>query len=153
MFVAYTHLALRVRGDGRNYMINLHPHTYFDTQWLDVHSYVLHTRGGPYWQETFVSLVHAIFFFKFQIIIFIIILCFSVQLPFSKFFIHHRGRIHDDQYPIDLQDVRTFSISVMDQNDGPYRLEIDYVGCIRDESHTEKFVYEQYYVPRFTGKN
>lgn len=56
IFVAYTHLALRIRGDGRTYFVNLHPHTLFDTTFMDLHSYVLHTRGGPYWQETVASL-------------------------------------------------------------------------------------------------
>lgn len=56
MFAAYTHLAFRVRGDGRNYVVNLHPHTMFDTNFMDLHSYILHTRGGPYWQETLASI-------------------------------------------------------------------------------------------------
>lgn len=55
MFAAYTHLAFRVRGDGRNYFVNLHPNNMFDVTFMDVHSYILHTRGGPYWQETVAS--------------------------------------------------------------------------------------------------
>lgn len=127
VFVAYTHLALRIRGDGRTYIVNLHPHTMFDMTYMDMHSYILHTRGGPYWQETLI--------------------------PFSKFFLHHKGRMHDQQYPIDLQEVKNMSISLMDQNDGPFRLEIDYVGCIQDQNHNEEFAYELYHVGRWMAQN
>ncbi|KAJ1529303.1 hypothetical protein ONE63_006098 [Megalurothrips usitatus] len=127
VFVAYTHLVLRVRGDGRNYLVNLHPHAFFDIHHLNMFTYVLHTRGGPYWQET--------------------------KIPFSKFFLHYKGRMQDRQTPIDLQNIRNFSISLMDQNNGPFRLEIDYVGCEFDPGHTEEHTYEEYYVPRWTGIN
>lgn len=126
-FEAYTHLVLRVRGDGRSYMINLHPHNYFDVHWLDLYSYVLHTRGGPYWQET--------------------------KVPFMKFFMHHKGRIQDRQFQIDLGELKTFSITCMDRNDGPFSLEVDYVGCSREEVFADEmnpFNYESYEVRNTT---
>ena len=51
----YTHLMMRIRGDGRNYLLNIHPDRIFDTNWLDVYQYPLYTRGGPYWQFVKVS--------------------------------------------------------------------------------------------------
>lgn len=44
-------LHLRVRGDGRPWMINIASETYFSHQKDDIYCYFLYTRGGPYWQE------------------------------------------------------------------------------------------------------
>ncbi|KAK3913505.1 Complex I intermediate-associated protein 30, mitochondrial [Frankliniella fusca] len=126
-FAGYSHMVVRVRGDGRTYMINLHPHALVDLEWFNLFSYTLHTRGGPYWQET--------------------------RIPFSKFFLHHKGRVQDDQFPADTTEVKNISITLLDQNDGPFSLEIDYLGCIRDPSHTEVFAYESYRVPKWTPRN
>ena len=46
----YSHIVLRVRGDGRSYMLNISTMGYYDIMWNDIYSYVLFTRGGPYWQ-------------------------------------------------------------------------------------------------------
>jgi NADH dehydrogenase [ubiquinone] 1 alpha subcomplex assembly factor 1 len=46
----YSHIVIRVRGDGRSYMLNISTMGYYDIMWNDIYSYVLFTRGGPYWQ-------------------------------------------------------------------------------------------------------
>ena len=48
-------LEMRVRGDGRSYLVNISTAGFFDITWYDVYSYVLYTRGGPHWQVTRVS--------------------------------------------------------------------------------------------------
>ncbi|XP_077321184.1 complex I intermediate-associated protein 30, mitochondrial isoform X4 [Lithobates pipiens] len=67
-------LHLRIRGDGRPWMVNIQSETYFSLQWDDLYHYFLYTRGGPYWQD--------------------------VKIPLSKFFMSSRGRVQDGQYPL-----------------------------------------------------
>lgn len=51
-WTSYNTLVLKVRGDGRSYILNIASKGYFDVMWHDVYNYVLFTRGGPYWQLT-----------------------------------------------------------------------------------------------------
>lgn len=48
----YTHVVLKVRGDGRQYLVNLSTEGIYDLNWFNLYSYPLYTRGGPYWQIT-----------------------------------------------------------------------------------------------------
>lgn len=41
-------------------MINLHTPGEFDLTWGDMYSYLLYTRGGPYWQVSKVSLTFSL---------------------------------------------------------------------------------------------
>ena len=46
----FNHLLMKVRGDGRNYLLTLAFDYEFDVMWGSQHHYRLFTRGGPYWQ-------------------------------------------------------------------------------------------------------
>ncbi|XP_065694795.1 complex I intermediate-associated protein 30, mitochondrial isoform X1 [Patagioenas fasciata] len=114
----FNSLYLRVRGDGRPWMINIYTDPYFSHQKDDLYNYFMFTRGGPYWEE--------------------------IKIPFSKFFLSSRGRIQDDQHPIWLDKVSTLGFTIGDKVDGPFQLEIDFIGLLNDRAHTEEFAYEMY---------
>lgn len=111
-------LHLRVRGDGRPWMISIATDTYYSHQKNDMYNYFLYTRGGPYWQD--------------------------VKIPFSKFFLTHCGRIQDDQHPLWLDKVNTVGFTLADKAEGPFQLEIDFVAVSKDYAHSEEFAYELY---------
>ncbi|XP_075048782.1 complex I intermediate-associated protein 30, mitochondrial [Mixophyes fleayi] len=111
-------LHLRIRGDGRPWMVNIQSETYFSLQWDDLYNYFLYTRGGPYWQD--------------------------VKIPLSKFFMTSRGRIQDRQFPLWPDKITTLGFTLADRADGPFQLEIDFIGLCKDQAHTEEFAYELY---------
>lgn len=118
----YNMLVMKVRGDGRPYLLNIHSKGYFDITWNDTYHYILYTRGGPYWQVS--------------------------KIPFSKFFLSSKGRIQDRQVELALHKVTSFGITAGDRYGGNFQLEIDYIGLECDYNHTEQFAYELYKIPR-----
>lgn len=109
-------LYLRVRGDGRPWMVNIRQDTDFNQRKNQMYSYFMFTRGGPYWQE--------------------------VKIPFSKFFFSNQGRIRDGQGPLVLDKISSIGFTLADKVDGPFFLEIDFIGVFTDPAHTEEFAYE-----------
>lgn len=116
----YNTLVMRVRGDGRSYLINLACEGSFDILWNDIYHYVLYTRGGPHWQY--------------------------VRIPFSKFFLASKGRVQDHQGPVPLNRICSlgFSVGARGGHEGQFRLEFDYIGVEFDPTHREEFAYEMY---------
>ncbi|KAI4468434.1 complex i intermediate-associated protein 30 [Holotrichia oblita] len=122
-WTCYNMLVLKVRGDGRSYMINIGTKGYYDILWNDMYHFVLYTRGGPYWQ--------------------------IAKIPFSKFFLSSKGRIQDRQFPLPLNRITSFGFSVGDKINGQFSLEMQYIGMEFDPNHTEEFAYEMYTTDRF----
>jgi NADH dehydrogenase [ubiquinone] 1 alpha subcomplex assembly factor 1 len=116
-WTAYSHLVMRVRGDGRSYIINLSTAGYYDITWNDIYHYVLFTRGGPYWQ--------------------------FVKIPFSKFVFASKGRVQDSQSRIPLYQIASVGLAA-GKVDGPFCLEVDYIGVELDLTDREEHAYEQY---------
>jgi len=114
----YNTMVLKVRGDGRTYLLNILTRGTFDVTWHDTFHYQLYTRGGPYWQ--------------------------IAKIPFSKFFFASKGRIQDHQFPLRLDRISAFGITAQDRHGGDFSLEIDYIGLEYDPRHVEEFAYEQY---------
>jgi hypothetical protein len=73
----------------------------------------------------------------------VFIVCF--QIPFSRFYLQHKGYAQDYQPIIPLANVSQIGFLLVDQNSGPFSLEIDYVGAMYDSQWVEKTAYESYY--------
>lgn len=114
---------LKIRGDGRTYMIVLNTPQYYTLTYTYMHMFPLYTRGGPYWQY--------------------------VKIPFSKFFHATHGRVSDRQYRLVANDIRNIGITCMDGVEGEFSLELDYIGVLKDNEVTEEFAYETYKVPKY----
>ncbi|XP_013917579.1 PREDICTED: complex I intermediate-associated protein 30, mitochondrial [Thamnophis sirtalis] len=114
----FNSLCLRVRGDGRPWMLNINPNKFDPTSVKDSYNYFIFPRGGPYWEE--------------------------IEVPFSKFFFTSHGRIQDGQYAIWPDRISTLGLTLADKVDGPFQLDIDFIGLYSDQSHTETFAYELY---------
>jgi len=120
----FSHLIIKLRGDGRSYKVLLHVQEFIDMQWGDNYSYPLHTHGGPYWQYE--------------------------KIPFPRFFKTCGGRIQDRQQAMPRFRINAIGITLMDRIDGDFRLELGFVGAVNDITHAEKFAYEQYQLPVYT---
>ncbi|XP_023940002.1 complex I intermediate-associated protein 30, mitochondrial [Bicyclus anynana] len=119
----YNTLVVKLRGDGRSYLLNISCEGYYDITWNDIYHYVLFTRGGPYWQ--------------------------IAKIPFSKFILGSKGLIQDKQSRMRLDRVTHFGISCGDKIDGPFNLELEYIGLEFDPTHDEDFAYEMYKTDRY----
>ena len=79
---------------------------------------------GPYWQD--------------------------VVIPYSKFFLGHRGFIQDKQYGFNENLIENVSISIMDRINGPFHLEVAHIGLTMLEGPLalqEETFYETYKLP------
>ncbi|XP_023568395.1 complex I intermediate-associated protein 30, mitochondrial [Octodon degus] len=134
----YNSLYLRVRGDGRPWMVNIREqkefiqnkdqmYSYFMYTLLFMGSHVCHVYTGQF-TECFncLFLSYNVFF----------------QIPFSKFFFSNKGRIRDAQYKLLLDKISSIGFTLADKVDGPFFLEIDFIGVFTDPAHTEEFAYE-----------
>lgn len=124
----YNMVEIKYRGDGRRYMFVLHTGSYYDdVKAYDTHAYPIYTRGGPHWQ--------------------------TLRIPFSKFIFCYKGLIQDDQGVLPSFHIKRISITLQDQIDGPFSLEIDHIGLrCEDPGYEEHTAYEQYAFPHLKYK-
>ncbi len=57
----------------------------------------------------------------------------------------HKGYAQERQLLIQKDQISQIGFLLSDQNTGPFNLEIDYVGAMRDDSWTEETAYEFYF--------
>merc|ERR1712166_779362 len=97
-FDVYDAIVLRIRGDGRSYMFNIHTHELLDVNWMDLYS-----------------------------------------------FLQHRGFVQDRQPEFMRDIVKNVSITIMDQINGPFHLEIEHIGLKKLQTLFKEInAYEQY---------
>jgi NADH dehydrogenase [ubiquinone] 1 alpha subcomplex assembly factor 1 len=119
----YTHFRIRLRGDGRNYMFLLKNDQRFKEAQTYLYMHPIYTHGGPYWQD--------------------------LRIPFSKFFHATHGRVSDRQYRFNEDDFISMGFTCMDGIEGPFSLELDYIGVYRDNEIKEITAYETYKTPKY----
>lgn len=61
-----------------------------------------------------------------------------LQIPWSKFHFGHNGWVQDNQDRVPLNMATGLSITLKDRVDGPYSLEIDYIGFKLDSKQVEE---------------
>lgn len=73
---------------------------------------------------------------------------FVLQIPFSKFYFAPAGDMDGFQGEgLQFERVARIGITLADRIEGPYSLEIDYIGLQNKPEHHETFAYESYNTP------
>ena len=57
----------------------------------------------------------------------------------------HKGYAQERQLHIPMDQICQIGFLLNDRNSGPFSLEIDYVGAMKDNNWTEETAYEKYY--------
>lgn len=163
-------LHLRVRGDGRPWMVNVAAETYFSHQKDDIYCYFLYTRGGPYWQEVKVgpgqaenatvagpSRASLLPLFPDPLLQVLPLESregagrpaptLGGQGGTETLFHPPAQSAHATLVKVQILvffQVNTVGLTLGDKTDGPFQLEIDFIGVCKDYAHTEEFAYEAY---------
>lgn len=90
-------IRVRVKGDGKTYKLSLRADAAFDG--------VAHQAGFATQAETWID----------------------VDLPFHDFVPSFHGRVLQDTPGVDPRRIRSFSLLIADKQEGPFRLEIDWI--------------------------
>ena len=120
-FRNYTHFRMKIRGDGRRYLVIFGHMGDMNHFYSDMYVAWLPTHGGPYWQD--------------------------VRIPFSNLIFCAKGKIIDEQYnvhqPADYL-FNSIGITMMDNRMGPFKLDISYIGVELNYRNFEECCWESY---------
>lgn len=102
----YKGIILRVRGDGKRYRLRLKTDELYEGI---AYQAVFETRPGQ-WTE--------------------------VVLPFEDFIPVHRGRVVPEAPPLEQERIRRIGLMIADRQQGPFRLEIEWIGAFRSRDRS-----------------
>jgi len=97
----YQGIALRVKGDGKRYKFSLKTNEYPDSTRYEA---VFNTDKGKW---------------------------ITVNIPFTTLVPTFRGTILNNDLPIDISKVKSFGLLISDKQEGPFRLEIEWIKAYR----------------------
>ncbi|CAO3621195.1 unnamed protein product [Mucor hiemalis] len=100
----FRYLALHVKGDKRKYFVNIQTDGVVKTD-LFQHRLFLRTPGE--WE--------------------------TVMIPFKDFILTNNGMIQEDQIEMFRQKVKTVGISLMDRQEGPFEIQVDWIKAMNTE--------------------
>ncbi|KAG2200542.1 hypothetical protein INT47_012328 [Mucor saturninus] len=100
----FRYLALHVKGDERKYFVNIQTDGVVKTD-LFQHRLFLRTPGQ--WE--------------------------TVMIPFKDFILTNNGMIQEDQIEMFRQKVKTVGISLMDRQEGPFEIQVDWIKAVNTE--------------------
>jgi len=103
---AYDGVLVRVKGDGQEYKLNIKTNTQFDSVMYQAR---FKTKAGE-WDE--------------------------VMVPFSSFKATFRGRRVPSEDPVDTSKIKTFGFMISDKQDGPFKLDIDWLKAVQAKAGT-----------------
>lgn len=98
----YKGIALRVKGDGKQYKLNIKTDAQFDSI---MYQGEFATEKGI-WQ--------------------------IVKMPFAKFVATYHGAVLSDVPKLDIKSIRTFGFLIANKQKGPFQLEIDWIKAYSD---------------------
>ncbi|RCI02937.1 hypothetical protein CU098_004345 [Rhizopus stolonifer] len=100
----FRYLALHVKGDRRKYFVNIQTDGVVKTD-LFQHRLFLRTPGQ--WE--------------------------TVMIPFKDFILTNNGMIQEDQIDMFREKVKTVGISLMDRQEGPFEIEVEWIKAMNTE--------------------
>ena len=129
-------IEIRLRGDGRRYHFNLQIDETFEETSEDMYFHPIFTRGGPYWEVIQVQLqLVGMGSLRFLV-------RFVLQIPFSHLVTTNKGKIVEFTSECDRTRVRHIGFSLVEGFEGPFKLEVDYIKVLTDDSHKQACAYE-----------
>ncbi|KAJ1923570.1 hypothetical protein IWQ60_005795 [Tieghemiomyces parasiticus] len=106
----FRYLALRVRGDHRKYLVNLRTSSFIKT---DLYQHRLFLRTPGQWE--------------------------TVYIPFQFFAMTNNGSFISQHVDMDREEVENVGLSISDRQDGPFRLELDWIKAVNTENTEGEF--------------